>query len=497
MRRMLFSIAALVLALGLAVPLAVPVAAHTEAEPYSTPLMAGQNLQVGEVLVWNDGDNLCVTYQLSNEAIDEGWVITETHLYVGKNNPLTSSPGQFPYDDGDATGVPDTEVSYTIPLADVDSYSMQLSSKGKPTGVMVADGEAGVAPGDDVFIAAHAVVEKVESFSECLVSGEGTDNVLYLEEDSENPGYPIGYLGPYSGTPTSSVLAWEHSAWADVDAAAWIGSAYYTENTDYNTWRLFTRSFDLPANAVNITGHLQMNCDNAEEAYLNDALVGKDANASVYGPSPTTADGVTHGWGTLEDFDLNNLVAGNNTLSTMTRNYGWPGGPEANPTGYAYKLCYSYDIVTSETAWGKGDLIDVNGNWSMYFLYKVQGCVLVETLEVPSDGTPVSSMALESGHYKFKASGTFTYNSAGDWADAEWYLLGGKIVKGDTEGSKPYVLDISVDGYSVNRDWGDYNPEHIYYLDWTGTGASVSFSIYDSAYGDNSGSLTVEIYRCY
>ena len=69
------------------------------------------------------------------------------------------------------------------------------------------------------------------------------------------------------------------------------------------------------------------------------------------------------------------------------------------------------------------------------------------------------------------------------------------IVKGDTEGSKPYVLDLSIDGYSINRDWGDYNPEHIYYMEWTGTGDPVVFSIYDSAYSDNKGFLTVNIYK--
>lgn len=107
-------------------------------------------------------------------------------------------------------------------------------------------------------------------------------------------------------------------------------------------------------------------------------------------------------------------------------------------------------------------------------------------------------MTLEDGkHYRLEASGTFTYNSALDWADAEWYLKSGDIVKGDTEGSKPYVLDISINGYSINRDWGSYNPAHVYNLLFTGTGSTIAFSIYDSAYGDNNGNLTVKIYRIY
>jgi hypothetical protein len=76
---------------------------------------------------------------------------------------------------------------------------------------------------------------------------------------------------------------------------------------------------------------------------------------------------------------------------------------------------------------------------------------------VSSDGTSVCSIvALESGQeYRLEASGTYTYNSAGDWADAEWYLKSGEIVKVDTEGSVPHVLDISIlDGgiISTNTD---------------------------------------------
>ncbi len=58
----------------------------------------------------------------------------------------------------------------------------------------------------------------------------------------------------------------------------------------------------------------------------------------------------------------------------------------------------------------------------------------------------------------------------------------------------PYVLDVSIDGYSVNTDWGDYSEDHIYSIPFTGTGSPICFSIYDSFNGDNNGSLTVDIY---
>ena len=118
----------------------------TENEADSFPLYAGQDMLVGEVLVWDDGENLCVKYQLNDEAIAEGWLLTETHLAVAtslddipqtkKGNPI---PGQFPYGDDDLGGV---EFYYQkcILFSDIGSE-------------VVCDSE--------IIIAAHAVVCKL------------------------------------------------------------------------------------------------------------------------------------------------------------------------------------------------------------------------------------------------------------------------------------------------------------------------------------------------
>lgn len=64
-----------------------PVLAHTEADPQSNPLFAGSPhygtdkwnpMKVGEVHVWNDGDNLYVTYNTTYSGIG----MHETHLAV-------------------------------------------------------------------------------------------------------------------------------------------------------------------------------------------------------------------------------------------------------------------------------------------------------------------------------------------------------------------------------------------------------------------------------
>lgn len=83
---------------------AATVKAHTEKEPFSTDLIAGnpknQVNDVGDVLVWNDGTNLSVQYVIDTAGW-EGWGITKTHLHVANSldqipqkngNPI---PGQF------------------------------------------------------------------------------------------------------------------------------------------------------------------------------------------------------------------------------------------------------------------------------------------------------------------------------------------------------------------------------------------------------------------
>jgi hypothetical protein len=132
--------------------------------------------------------------------------------------------------------------------------------------------------------------------------------------------------------------------------------------------------------------------------------------------------------------------------------------------------------------------------------------VLVDTVEVPSDGTTVKSIALaEEGIYLLKASGTYRFADWGVYgiADAEWayrndaYKDDPLPIHGWTLGENTYPsgcgLDVQVDGGCV--DWGNYNDVHDYVLDYIGNGGTVSFHIHDSAYGDNSGFITVNIYE--
>lgn len=120
---------------ALAATLALLTATVVLACPQRYCLCAGQHTTVGFIEVWSGSKYLYVTYQIT----EPGWEIMETHLAAGGSRddlPQTKKgnarPGQFPYS-GYHDGV--TEYTYQIPLDEI-----------------------GITPGDDIYIAAHAVV---------------------------------------------------------------------------------------------------------------------------------------------------------------------------------------------------------------------------------------------------------------------------------------------------------------------------------------------------
>ncbi len=126
---------------------------------------------------------------------------------------------------------------------------------------------------------------------------------------------------------------------------------------------------------------------------------------------------------------------------------------------------------------------------------------LVETLQVPADNDQLTfsiNPSTNGAQYKIKAS---TTANAGDTIDFDAkYSITGRV-GGDTwtdivSGYESYgstLLDLMVNGSFV--DWGAYNSSHEYWHQVTGDGNQFSFKIYDIYYPNNTGSLTVEIYK--
>lgn len=140
---------------------------------------------------------------------------------------------------------------------------------------------------------------------------------------------------------------------------------------------------------------------------------------------------------------------------------------------------------------------------------------LIATLNVPSTPAgPVviySPVLIDGQAYQFKASGLYKFAPwspyPAGWADAKYSnrlatitpYIGG-WVDGALLGT-PYGLQVTLyDGNTTTPlapvGWVEpYNDAHIYTAPYTGGGTSIGFFIWDSYYGDNSGSLTIEIWK--
>ena len=376
---------------------------HTEELPFFTDLIAdGRDLaiDVGDVLVWNDDTNLCVKYQLSDDAIAEGWFLTETHFAVAggvnyeginivpptpevipqtkKFNPI---PGHFDYGD-DNLGVYDNGNLIGGP----DFYKEGLSLL-----------KLGVESGEEVYIAAHAVVCKLSDVMTApLVSGTDTQCAGYTTTDPPLAplapsnyslgtwSYAVDLSGPHPG-------AWYNENTPPFSGAFWISSAVSREGSGLDDqYRLFRDMFEIPAGAVNRQGKLWMSADNDAIAYLDDATNVVGEIEDVYTNSPS---------GNISPFNEAHYYEftpgeGWNTLYFVVRNWGWSGG---NPTGLLYKMDYQYQLLECcETAWAAG--FDFPGkNWATYFTYAVQEMPVV---------TPGYSGLTEAAGVRYKGNST-------------------------------------------------------------------------------------------
>jgi len=196
--------------------LVVPVVgfAHTAADPYEKPLIAGGGnvnsaIRVGDVRVWNDEDYLYVKYVITNAD----WCITDTHLAVAptldgipqtkKGNPI---PGQFDYSSAHEC---------------LSEYTYQIDLTWNPD--------------TKLRIATHAVVQTITGYSfdifgfEAGLSGTVTMSVQYPYEGG--PAYfPATTI---SGDPiTGAYYGWcvdtDHVISQNINYTANVYSSYET-----------------------------------------------------------------------------------------------------------------------------------------------------------------------------------------------------------------------------------------------------------------------------
>lgn len=121
---------------------------------------------------------------------------------------------------------------------------------------------------------------------------------------------------------------------------------------------------------------------------------------------------------------------------------------------------------------------------------------IVETIIVDSaNASPTySQMVLEAGVvYRLRASGSLS-NVINPYAgDADYFDFGNPKDLGCCEDIGLGIDDDVVDDMVTTPDWGPYEPSHIYEVDWTGDGTTIFALFQDTYYGNNVGSLTLEI----
>lgn len=141
-----------------------------------------------------------------------------------------------------------------------------------------------------------------------------------------------------------------------------------------------------------------------------------------------------------------------------------------------------------------------------YDLIDVDGPLYIETVQVDADNdmTTHSVYDLDNGaDYLLKVSGIADacdgcVNSINFDADYSSSYLGDEwtdyVTGYESEGDE--LLDLKVDGASV--DWGGPNDDtHEYEYEMVGDGSPVELVIYDIYYPNNTGSLSVDVYKVY
>ena len=121
----------------------------------------------------------------------------------------------------------------------------------------------------------------------------------------------------------------------------------------------------------------------------------------------------------------------------------------------------------------------------------------VDTLMVGCGGTTVAStFVLQTGTmYRLRALGECTVNQGnGSRADAEYFGYNvGPSYDAYNGVDSGIAVDDTTPGATKNPRWGAYSAQHTYETMWPGAGAVIQARYHDSAYNNNSGSLTLQI----
>lgn len=328
----------------LAAALAVPTLASAQE---TLDIYAGQHHYVGTLTVDNDADTIYVDYES-----DGDWLILDTHLYIGDQAPKKGAPGQFNFK---------TEGLYSLD----DSYSAALD-------------DFGVYAGDELYIAAHAVVQEIlghdadlDDFAAAIPDQLVNINVAFPGGDSyfnstisgagDLDGLYDGFcvdtsrtISPGSTYDAYLVSSYEAAAADLVDFPENLDLVNYVINQDYAsqgyTYGDIQRAIWTLVDDTVLTSGLGSWSQTRVDTILDEAF------AFGEGFEPGCDDVVAL---ILNPVNGNDVTSAQVTIAQVTFA---AVGVECTPI-----------LGGTETAWAAGDLTwKKGGGWGSYFTYEVQ-----------------------------------------------------------------------------------------------------------------------------
>lgn len=362
-----------------------------ESDPDTFPLYAGQDWEVGQVLVYDDpiSEEICVKFELFDEGVLEedtdiyidGWRITEVHLAIATDVDLipqkngNTIPGKFPVKDDEVEMDDHFAGPYCIPFEDII-------------------GEDVIDCGTNLVIAAHAVIEKTE----CKVVVEAGSDFYVSNTDTKvvagNVSVPTNAVFAHkpgdSGSPYSPV--WDTNLNYTFDESAdWIWESYYVTNPIAGDVVTFEREFEV--SGMPNDGTLYIAADNGFAVELNNNLLGSynlfqyPELGNLKQPYVNTTD-----WWNVQQYNLApNLIQGTNTLKIIGVNEYMNnddvdkggslqrvGDKYYNPGGVIFEFDVAWEeveecITYDETVWG-GTNDFAGKNWARYIEYELCSC---------------------------------------------------------------------------------------------------------------------------
>ena len=530
---------------GLLLPASVPVLAAVpdwdnpdEYDEYT--LFAGQDIDVGVVKVANDENYLYVKYETV-----EGWEMTETHLHVGcnlddfplnkKGNPRV---GHFEY--GEPLDPAATEWTQMISLAGLDCDSVVIAAH-----AVVTDAPTGQATGEiygtrisggtkglyeiDVVNSTVTPLKTITGGAADVNNGTGYTNGLAYDPASNK----LYFTAPPRVNTSPSPL-WSYDI--DADVLQWLGDLpgsvvsgsfyqgyyYYIAEGDNTLWRVdvsggplspalvfsgfgVAPSFTFGDIAISCTGMLYGSTRVSPRMFFSLDLNSVAGDYQVFAGSNALDLQLAYGSNGI----LYGANHGSGKFYSADETTGSATQVPLVAAGFADLASGTLFVPSMETAWAAGERFVSKGNWATYFEYCVKDWVFVEAVTVPAnDMDGVDSSALPAGNYEFRVGGTWQDTSlVGHYNDAEYVTFDGWSTHMDgTYNWGANQKDLQVNGAFV--DWGSFSEGHSYSLTFVADGSAVNFRIYDGKaneiptpepgpapwYGDNEGSLTVDIY---